>query len=377
MRTLVLCAFAAACAHAFPSVNSTTQRSWGLGVQGKQGCDYSDSSFEYLLLVQQWPAASGSSAKWPTGAKTDDFTLHGLWPSRTGADVNSYPCTCTNETFSESKVSSVLSEMQAHWPSYTGDDDTFWDHEWSKHGTCCDKTSGLSDQASFFSATLGLRDKAGLLAALTKANIKPDGSSYAYADMANAIKAAVGAAPLLGCKTGNTLSEIGLCISTTSQQVQECDESVQTQQGDEVSDCDKTAKVVFAKPGGPSPAPSPGDAKCATYGCGHFLPGKPCQCNDNCHQYDNCCPDYDTVCKGPTPPGPPGPPTPPTPPSPPSNKCMPGEHGPSCSSDSDCTSVPSCVRCASSGYCTCADKSTGKCAPSPAPNTQVPEFVLP
>lgn len=362
------------CCYAFPSSNQT-YRDWGLssrgfGAQGKSGCDTSDESFDYLLLVQQWPAAQGA-ASWPSGAVIDDFTLHGLWPSRIGADVNSYPCTCTEEQFSEDKVSSSLDEMKQHWPSYTGQDDTFWGHEWSKHGTCCDKTSGLEDQESFFSSALGMRDKAGLLAALTKANIKPDGSSYAYSDMANAIKSAIGVAPLLGCKTGNTLSEIGLCYSSSSKSLQECDESVKNQQGDEVSDCATDVKVVFAKPGGPSPAPSPGDGKCADYGCGKFLPGKPCQCNTACKQYDNCCPDYDTVCSGPTPPGPPTPPTPPTPPSPPSppsgNKCVKGAHGPACSSDADCTPITDCVRCASSGYCTCADKSTGQCAPSPAP----------
>jgi hypothetical protein len=32
--------------------------------------------------------------------------------------------------------------------------------------------------------------------------------------------------------------------------------------------------------------------------------------------------------------------------------CLPDVHGPACSSDSQCLNVTSCVRCASSGYCT-------------------------
>merc|ERR1712159_967806 len=143
---------------------------WGLSPP--HGCTTSNTSFDYLLLVQQWPAAQDSSS-WPSGAKLDDFTLHGLWPSRIGSDVNSYPCECTSEQFSTDKVSSLMQQMQAHWPSYTGQNTQFWSHEWSKHGTCCDHLQGLNSQEGFFSTALGLRDKAGMLAALEKASIKP------------------------------------------------------------------------------------------------------------------------------------------------------------------------------------------------------------
>jgi len=263
-------------------------------------------------------------------------------------------------------VSASLSEMKQRWPSYTGQNDEFWGHEWTKHGTCCDDTSGLSSQADFFAGALSLRSKAQLLSALAAASITPNGSSYSYAAMAAAIKAKIGVNPLMGCKTGNTLSEIGLCYSK-SMTLQECDQSVKTQSGDEVSDCDSTVAVVFPSSSSPSPPspsppspsppspspPSPSSGRCATQGC-KFTAGAPCQCNDSCDSYDDCCPDYSTVCgHSPTP----------TPPSPsPSGKCTEGARGPACSSDSDCTSITDCVRCASSGYCTCADKSTGKCA---------------
>jgi hypothetical protein len=56
------------------------------------------------------------------------------------------------------------------------------------------------------------------------------------------------------------------------------------------------------------------------------------------------------VCGGPSPPPSPG------------TKCADGQHGPQCSSDADCKPYGGCIRCASSGFCTCADKTTGKCA---------------
>eukprot|EP00658_Telonema_sp_P-2_P053747 TRINITY_DN423_c0_g1_i3.p1 TRINITY_DN423_c0_g1~~TRINITY_DN423_c0_g1_i3.p1 ORF type:complete len:278 (-),score=69.61 TRINITY_DN423_c0_g1_i3:232-1065(-) len=245
----------------------------------------------------------------------------------------------------------VGSEMCIRDRSYTGQDDQFWGHEWSKHGTCCNTTQGLKDQASFFGAALSFLNKAGLQDALKTGGVTP-GASYAYNNMSDAIKAAVGVAPLMGCKTGNTLSEVGMCIDKASMKFTECDVSVKTQKGDEVSDCDQTQQVSFVSSTGPSPTPpSPSAGTCKAYGCGKFLAGKPCQCNNQCAQFDDCCPDYQSTC-GSTP----------TPPTPPSDKCVSGELGPACSADSDCTSISNCIRCASSGHCTCVDKGTGRCA---------------
>jgi len=344
-KTLILSLVFLALAAAYPtSVNVTNAREWGLG-GGPTGCTTSDTHFDYLLLVTQWPATQ-PSASWPAGADVSDFTLHGLWPSRTGADVNTYPCTCTSEQFSDSKVASVMDQMKAHWPSYTGNNDQFWSHEWSKHGTCCDKTAGLSDQLSFFTQALKFREQAGLLAALTKAGLTP-GGTYSYSNMSAAIKASLGVSPLMGCKTGNTVSEIGMCIDSSSQKFVECDTSVEHQSGDEVSDCDQTVPVKFPSASGPSPPgppTPPSSGSCKQYGCGKFIAGNPCQCNDGCKTYDECCPDYSTVCGGPSPP------------TPPATKCVAGQHGPACTSDSDCTKITDCVRCASSGFCTTQPK---------------------
>jgi ribonuclease T2 len=30
----------------------------------------------------------------------------------------------------------LLEYMQTYWKDYKGNDDLFWQHEWSKHGTC-------------------------------------------------------------------------------------------------------------------------------------------------------------------------------------------------------------------------------------------------
>lgn len=30
----------------------------------------------------------------------------------------------------------ILNYMRIYWKDYTGDDESFWEHEWGKHGTC-------------------------------------------------------------------------------------------------------------------------------------------------------------------------------------------------------------------------------------------------
>lgn len=39
----------------------------------------------------------------------------------------------------------LLSYMQTYWKDYSGNDDSFWSHEWSKHGTCIRYVSKISE----------------------------------------------------------------------------------------------------------------------------------------------------------------------------------------------------------------------------------------
>merc|ERR1719473_1086318 len=172
-----------------------------INVESKSGCTTSDDSYDYYLLVQQWPTTQSSTA-WPEGANTSDFSLHGLWPSRVGSDSATYPCACTQESFDESQLSDILTRMETNWASYTGDNDGFWTHEWSKHGTC--STPLLTTQHDYFSKALDARFKTMLLVKLSQQGIVPDATkTYTSSEISNA----VGENPALGCK-GSKLSEI-------------------------------------------------------------------------------------------------------------------------------------------------------------------------
>jgi len=81
------------------------------------------------------------------------LTMHGLWPNY---NDGSYPSTCSNEPFDPQTVKTIgADEFNTYWPnvkvSKTSPElDSFWEHEWTKHGTC----SGL-DQVDYFKTSLG------------------------------------------------------------------------------------------------------------------------------------------------------------------------------------------------------------------------------
>ncbi|KAF9316535.1 ribonuclease T2-like [Podila horticola] len=167
-----------------------------------------------ILLTQQWYQGLGPA---------DQFTVHGLWPDTcsggqgptNGCDaarvyddieprLQNYPST----------PAGFLDDMNTYWSSYKGDNNAFWSHEWSKHGTCVSNlapscsANSVQDQDvfSYFSKALALRAQYNLYGALAAKNILP-GSNPNVADMHAAIQAAFGVDAQINCLSG-VLSEI-------------------------------------------------------------------------------------------------------------------------------------------------------------------------
>lgn len=101
---------------------------------------------------QKYPGCSMPLPYWTT-----NFTIHGLWPQYA---TNGYPASCTTEAFDMSIPQQIgLNKMIQYWPDVQYDVnspsyDSFWQHEWSKHGTC----SGLS-QLEYFNQALDLTNR--------------------------------------------------------------------------------------------------------------------------------------------------------------------------------------------------------------------------
>jgi len=152
-----------------------------------------------------------------------------------------------------SQVSDIEDDLKKYWKSYKGNTQ-FWDHEWTKHGTCCSDVSQLSSVPDFFKTTLGLRQQHDIATTLSNKGITPsDSKTYSYQEIASALSSlGKGNAPLLGCtRSGGVqyIHEISFCLSKTLEDIK-CDHSLSQDMRSEVSDCDSSEGIVLAPPKG-------------------------------------------------------------------------------------------------------------------------------
>ncbi|KAK4050739.1 Ribonuclease T2 precursor (RNase T2) [Microbotryomycetes sp. JL221] len=77
----------------------------------------------------------------PGTGPADSWTVHGLWPDNCDG---TYEANCDpsrehddiRTILQQGGASSTLSYMDTYWKDYQGQDESFWSHEWNKHGTC-------------------------------------------------------------------------------------------------------------------------------------------------------------------------------------------------------------------------------------------------
>lgn len=197
-------------------------------------CDTSDHSYSFDLLVMQWPPAFNKNLNY--------LTLHGLWPSRAQSD--NYPCDCTNEQFDLSKVSDLEDRLNQYWPSLFGkDSQSFWAHEWTKHGTCSHDIPQLDGEYNYFKTALDLRDAYDFSQALIQKGITP-GGSYDPNTMVQAGRSETGAEMVLGCDNNNHIQTMSLCVDKTLQPM-DCPRSIM---GGSYADCKMDQQVYWAGP---------------------------------------------------------------------------------------------------------------------------------
>eukprot|EP00428_Durinskia_dybowskii_P067542 CAMPEP_0170369260 /NCGR_PEP_ID=MMETSP0117_2-20130122/7888_1 /TAXON_ID=400756 /ORGANISM="Durinskia baltica, Strain CSIRO CS-38" /LENGTH=202 /DNA_ID=CAMNT_0010623967 /DNA_START=169 /DNA_END=777 /DNA_ORIENTATION=- len=114
---------------------------------------------DLYVFAYSWEAEFCYGTEYPGCSKPmpywkDHFTIHGLWPQYS---TGGYPADCTTEPYDVSSAKYVGWEtMIQYWPDvqYVVTDPEypqFWEHEWTKHGTC----SGLS-QDDYFQTTINL-----------------------------------------------------------------------------------------------------------------------------------------------------------------------------------------------------------------------------
>ena len=172
-------------------------------VNGNQTADV------YLLAYFWEPESCYGTSKYAGCSNTlpywsNHFTIHGLWPQFTSGG---YPSFCTTEAFNSKVTTTIGDDMYTYWPNIQSSFDdpsysSFWEHEWTKHGTC----TGLS-QVDYFQSTLSLQKKFGTPVSVTQAVGSTISASKLRSDFGGATYVA------LQCNGGSYLSGAFTCWS--------------------------------------------------------------------------------------------------------------------------------------------------------------------
>jgi len=111
--------------------------------------------FAYIWEAEScYENSSWSQCNSPQNFWEANFVIHGLWPQYS---TGGYPSTCTTEPFDNNVIDIIGDDtMNKYWPNVKSnvtdpDYNSFWQHEWTKHGTCSPLT-----QQEYFNTTITL-----------------------------------------------------------------------------------------------------------------------------------------------------------------------------------------------------------------------------
>jgi len=140
-----------------------------------------DNHYDFYVYAQQWPSALCKKINSTHHGKCDfiprevnTWVVHGLWPSKAHSGHHYGPFNCENKPFDEGKVLPILDDLHKFWPNLMKNkvDDSFWQHEWEKHGTCaCQKNS--CTELEYFQQGIELRNWLKFEEMLSSAGVVP------------------------------------------------------------------------------------------------------------------------------------------------------------------------------------------------------------
>ncbi|XP_072032219.1 ribonuclease Oy-like [Amphiura filiformis] len=159
--------------------------------------------WDFLTLSLSWPQTfctleGDENVTCQIPPDVNDLAIHGLWPSG-----KSDPFSCNNTwKFNVTEIKDLKPKLLVEWPNVLPDrpEDSLWQHEWEKHGTCAASLPALNSQHSYFEKTLELKEKYNLLEMLRSYDIVPsDSKQYQYDDVFNSLAKALRTQPYLEC----------------------------------------------------------------------------------------------------------------------------------------------------------------------------------
>ncbi|KAK0198821.1 ribonuclease T2-like protein [Armillaria mellea] len=158
----------------------------------------------------------------PSTGPSDSWTIHGLWPDHCDSTFDqscdpSRAYTGIASLLTNNGASDTLSFMQTHWVDINGDNEGFWEHEWSKHGTCMstlelDCFSGITkgqEAVAYFQTVVALYKTLPTYDWLANQGITPSSTAtYSLSKVLAALKTESGGfTPALDCD-GGSLNQI-------------------------------------------------------------------------------------------------------------------------------------------------------------------------
>lgn len=187
----------------------------------------SNSTWDHFVFTQQWPVSVCIDTNithqhtCALGKNVTTWTVHGLWPTSHGSMGPNY---CNNSAkFNPDALQPILGRMLKYWPNMYTDTpmNDFWEHEWTKHGTCATSLPVLGREVDYFNQTLNLNRQYDFLTLFTEQGLVPrDGYTYQLFEIRQALGAALGYIPKIQCTTDiaqkvQYLMQVEMCIDKT------------------------------------------------------------------------------------------------------------------------------------------------------------------
>ncbi|XP_055353906.1 ribonuclease Oy-like [Paramacrobiotus metropolitanus] len=213
-----------------------------------------NDDFDFLLFAQQWPASAcvdghftaSATCGFPPGLSQTGWTVHGLWPSK----IKSMgPDTCSRTAFKADILKPLMQDLQTVWPNLitSKPDDSFWAHEWTKHGTCAASVPALAGEFNYFNKLLQFYKQYNLYNALQAANIVPSVSkTYTQDAVMAALRKGFNKQVGVHCAyrkdtQQHYLAEIRLCL-TKDLTLMDCPQDIMRR---ETASCPKNGRLLY------------------------------------------------------------------------------------------------------------------------------------
>ncbi|CAL1706597.1 unnamed protein product [Somion occarium] len=167
----------------------------------------------HFLQTQFWDYKSPVAFAGPNNS----WTIHGLWPDHCDGTFDQF-CAPDREVQNITQIlqlhgeGEILDYMHTFWKDNTGNDESFWEHEFNKHATCISTLepeciqnfNNRNDVVIFIKRVISLFQILPTFEFLKRKGIVPSSTqTYNFTDIMNTLKQATGKTPTINCNGRN------------------------------------------------------------------------------------------------------------------------------------------------------------------------------